>query len=258
MRVRSVTVAVSAVLVLAGPMTACGGDSASPELNASAPDTLVLRAQELRSGPAPWELGQLPAFSLYGGGRVLVAGNPAGALQQARDFQLPAPEFEQLVADAGAAGLGQARTYEDTDSTDASLLVVSLRTTDGIRTTRIAEPEAQGARSPRRVAEYVKRLPSAPREAHEFQPTALAVLATSGVSKGSTAAVPWPMRPLAEGIRTRQGMCTLVTGGELTEAMRLAASAEQQTRWSSGGKLYAVSFRPLLPDEHTCGDVDFR
>jgi hypothetical protein len=49
-----------------------------------------------------------------------------------------------------------------------------------------------------------------------------------------------------------------VTGHQLVEATRLATNAEQQTRWSNGGKLYAVSFRPLLPDEHTCADLDLR
>lgn len=245
MRARAVLVGLSAML-----LAACGAELAAPDV---APDTLVLRAQEVRSGPAPWEMGQLPDFSLYGGGRVVVAAEPAGALEQAREFQLTIQEFERLVADAGAAGLDESRTYEDTDTTDASLLVVSLRTNDGVRTTRIAAPEESGGLA----VEYVERLPEAPQGAHEFRPTALAVLATSGVGEG-LAAEPWPLHPLAEGVRTSEGRCTVVTGDELTTAARLAANARQETLWSSGDTLYAVSFRPLLPDEHTCEDIDTR
>lgn len=249
---------VVAVLLVAGSTVACGG---APERLASvmvgaasaAPDMLVLRAEELDSGGTPWDQGLLPAFSLYGGGRVVVPDSWAGALQRAREFQLPDQEFAQLVEDAGAAGLDQALKYEDTDVVDASALLVSLRTTDGVRDTWLIPPEADGARQ---VVEFFDQLPSAPPTAGEFQPTALAVLARGGVAEGPT--LPWPLHPLAEGTRTTEGMCTVVTGDALTEVMRLAASAAQDTRWTSGGTLYAVSFRPLLPDEHTCGDLDRR
>jgi hypothetical protein len=249
MRARSVLVAVS---LLAGA-TACDGENRATPVIAAAPDTLVLRVQEWDSGIPPWEKGRLPAFSLYGEGWVVVAGDPAGALQQAREFQLPAEEYERLVVDAGAAGLGQARDYEETASTDASLLKVSLRTADGLQATRIAAPEAR-TWLPGMVVNYVQRLPRAPRGTREFQPTALAVLATGGVSDGPTTA--WPLHPLTEGVRTYEGMCTVVTGDELATVTRLAADAQQQTRWSSGGSLYTVSFRPLLPDERTCADID--
>jgi hypothetical protein len=241
---------VVAVLLIAGSPAACGEDTAAPEV---APDTLILRVQEFRGGPAPWERGMLPAFSLYGGGRVVIPGGWDGARQRAQEFRLPVTEFEQLVADAGDAGLSESRVYEDDDTSDASLLLVSLRTTDGVHITRVTAPEASGARQ---VADYVEQLPTASPTAQELQPTALAVLATGGVAEGPT--LPWPRHSLAEGTRTTEGMCTVVTGGALAEVMRLAASAAQQTRWSSGGNLYAVSFRPLLPDEHTCGDIDTR
>ncbi|HEX6355093.1 hypothetical protein [Actinophytocola sp.] len=260
MRVHTMTMAVCTVLLLAGSTTACADDSATRERIAPAlsesPDTLVLRVQELRSGPAPWEQGRLPTFSLYGGGRVVVPGPSAGALQQAREFHLPAEEFGSLLTSAVVAGLYQAHTYEDTDTVDATLLLVSLRANDDMRTTRVTEPEAHRSGPEGRVVAYVERLPGVPDGARVFQPTTLAVLATGGVSEGPTAAVPWPLRPLGDGTRTREGMCTLVTGDALTDVSRLAANASQETRWSSGGKLYAVSFRPLLPDEHTCQDVD--
>ncbi|MFJ2237962.1 hypothetical protein [Streptomyces sp. NPDC087859] len=162
------------------------------------------------------------------------------------------------MADARVAGLGRARGYEDSGSTDASLLRVTLRTTEGLRTTRIAAPEAGGTGSRRELLEYVDRLPDAPRGAREFRPTAPAVLATSGVSAGSASVTPWPLRPLSDGTWTREGRCTVLTDEALTQVQRLARDARQDSRWTSGGSLYAVSFRPLLPDGHTCRDLDVR
>ncbi|WP_327714630.1 hypothetical protein OG381_03700 [Streptomyces sp. NBC_00490] len=95
----------------------------------------------------PESVGRLPGFSLYGGGRFIVPGEPAGALQTAREFPLPGPQYEKVEADARAVGPGRARTYEDSGSTDASLLRVALRTTEGVRTTRITAPEAGGTGS---------------------------------------------------------------------------------------------------------------
>ncbi|MEJ3743314.1 hypothetical protein WEI85_08515 [Actinomycetes bacterium KLBMP 9797] len=239
-------IAAIAALLLAA---ACGRDSAAPAEIPADPDTLVLRTQELRSGPAPWERGLLPTFSLYGGGRVIVPDTPAGALQRAREFEISAPTLHQLVADAHAAGLHRAQVYEDTDVVDAGALIVTLGTVD----TRISAPESAG-----RVLRYLKQLPRTPPGARDFPTTALAVLATPGVSAGPAAATPWPLHPLADGIRTTEGRCVIVTGAALAGAMRLARTAQQRTRWSSGDQLYAVSFRPLLPDEHRCADIDIR
>ncbi|MFI6340253.1 hypothetical protein [Streptomyces sp. NPDC050535] len=105
---------------------------------------------------------------------------------------------------------------------------------------------------------YVERLADAPRGTREFRPTAPAVLATGGVGAGSVPAAPWSLRPLTEGIRTREDRYTVLTGDTLTGALGLARGARQDSRWSSGGRLYAVSFPPLLPDEHTCRDLDVR
>jgi hypothetical protein len=46
--------------------------------------------------------------------------------------------------------------------------------------------------------------------------------------------------------------CAIVGGEEWTQVHDLAADANQLTPWVSGGARYAVSFRPLLPDEPGC------
>ena len=46
--------------------------------------------------------------------------------------------------------------------------------------------------------------------------------------------------------------CGTVTGGDLATLLPLLQKANQLTPWASGGRRYALTFRPLLPDETGC------
>jgi hypothetical protein len=46
--------------------------------------------------------------------------------------------------------------------------------------------------------------------------------------------------------------CGSITGSELETVLSAAGKANQSTPWTSGGKTYAVIFRPLLPEESGC------
>ncbi|MGW7081998.1 hypothetical protein ACWGH2_00645 [Streptomyces sp. NPDC054871] len=238
-------------------VTACGTEAGDPPAPAppSDPRTLVLRVQELHSSPRPWDRGDLPRFSLYGGGHVIAPARTQGALRTAVKYRLTPARYRDLTDAAHAAGLAHARRHEDTTSTDASLLTVTHRTPDGLRSTRVTAPEAGGEGDRGRVLDFVRtRVPPAPSDtpppgAAAYRPAALAILATGGVGADDATARPWPLRPIA-------GRCEVVTGEDLVRARQLALGARQNTRWSSGGTLYAVAFRPLLPDEHTCRDLD--
>jgi len=46
--------------------------------------------------------------------------------------------------------------------------------------------------------------------------------------------------------------CGVVNGDDWTAVRPLAAQADQLTPWTSDGKRYAITFRPLLPDETGC------
>jgi hypothetical protein len=49
--------------------------------------------------------------------------------------------------------------------------------------------------------------------------------------------------------------CVTVSGGEVAPVLAAARSANANTAWSSGGKQWAVTFRPLLPEENDCADL---
>ena len=46
-----------------------------------------------------------------------------------------------------------------------------------------------------------------------------------------------------------------VTGAEQDEVLAAAKGANANTPWTSGGKQFTVTFRPLLPDETGCADL---
>jgi hypothetical protein len=251
--------ALAAGLLLAG-VTACGAppEKATGPLP-SDPTTLVLRVNELHSSPRPWERGQLPQFSLYGGGRVIVPDSGTEALRSAHEYQLAEDSYRALIADAYTAGLDHDHDHAYQGQTDASLLVVTFRTPNGVRTTRVTAPEVRGSGDRRRVLDFVRSLPRPPNATTAYRPTGLTVLATGGVDQGNIQPQPWPLRPLDQGTRTQEGLCAVVNGDDLAQVLRLAQGKRQEdSRWSSVGKTFAVSFRPLLPDEHSCQDIDQR
>lgn len=51
--------------------------------------------------------------------------------------------------------------------------------------------------------------------------------------------------------------CTLVSGEALDKIEQLNRSrkANSATAWADAGKRWSITFRPLLPDEHTCADA---
>jgi hypothetical protein len=92
------------VVVLLAGTAACGG-RAAPEDLSSDPATLVLQVEELHSSPRPWVRGQLPRFSLYGGGRVIVPAGGSAALRSAREYRLSPDGYRDLVDRAYTARL---------------------------------------------------------------------------------------------------------------------------------------------------------
>ncbi|MEV6815691.1 hypothetical protein AB0M52_26735, partial [Micromonospora sp. NPDC051296] len=49
--------------------------------------------------------------------------------------------------------------------------------------------------------------------------------------------------------------CVTVTGDAVPKLLAAAANASAATPWTSGGKRWTVTLRPLLPDETDCGDL---
>lgn len=68
----------------------------------------------------------------------------------------------------------------------------------------------------------------------------------------------WPGPDLAnfgEELGQGQGRCGVVDGATAQTVLDAAAQANTQTLWRSGDAAWRVTFRPMLPDEQTCGDV---
>jgi hypothetical protein len=65
-------------------------------------------------------------------------------------------------------------------------------------------------------------------------------------------ALPAPLGEFGEPAHPAGYRCGTVSGPDLGAVLSAAERANQQTPWTSGGKTYSVTFRPLLPDESGC------
>ena len=67
----------------------------------------------------------------------------------------------------------------------------------------------------------------------------------------------WPIRPELDRFGEPDAnmtdvRCGVVVGDDLSTLLPEAQSANQLTPWVSDSDEFALVFRPLLPDEHTC------
>lgn len=209
----------------------------------------MLWVEELHSSPRPWGAGAAAG---------LLALRRRAGHRRVRRRRRPAlrpgipavpGRLPDLLGRAYAARLDRAGELAHEGETDASALVLTLSTPDGVRTTRVTAPDAGGGDRDR-INDFVQALPAAPAAAAAYRPAAIAMLAVGGVGTDS-AARPWPSAPLDQGIRTDQGRCAVVRDAGPIQGVR-----QEQSRWSSGGRVYTVLGRPLLPEEHDCPDID--
>ena len=258
---------------------ACGSGVAADDdaLGAvsAAPDALVL--QVVRAGgflPAGAAFRSVPSVSVYGDGRVVTQGAqievwPAPALPSVQVGRLDADEVERLVA-AGRDLVEAAEDYGQPPVADAPTTAVVVQDGDerGVAAAVALEElsgEAPadgggltaGQRAAReRLAAYVRQVQdaaaAAPAEAYDGE--GLAVLAepygdAAPVEELPPSEVAWP------GPALTAGECVVVMGGQADEVRRAAASASVETRWTAGGQVLRLAFRPLLPHERTCEDA---
>lgn len=241
-----------AVVALAGAAllsAACSGRSDAVDHSTPAPPAspaagadLVLRTRTTGGIAGFGGPGSLPDFSLYRDG-LAIAGNRSPV-----EYHLTPAAVRRLVAAASGAGLGHRHDVTDPQLTDAIYKVITFVTGGRAVTSKIVQP---GGGS--RIGAFLDRLDparwphsdltAAPRPYH---PQRLAVLAVP-VADGSGPA--WPLGPLAAGTPVGTRTCTVLTGGDMTQAERLAAKGD---RWTDHGRTYRVTLRPLLPDESGC------
>jgi hypothetical protein len=120
----------------------------------------------------------------------------------------------------------------------------------------------------RRLRDFVRGI-DADAVDRRYRPEAMAVFVRPGdaednadeAGSGSPATgQEWPLGDLA-GAGDPYGdshpltRCLVVSGADLDTVLAAAEQATADTRWAAGGNAYALVFRPLLPDEHGCDDL---
>jgi hypothetical protein len=115
----------------------------------------------------------------------------------------------------------------------------------------------------RTFAEQLTSLPTAEGmpAAQPYQPTGVAAFATAYVkatdglpSEPPVSPWPGPALPTSAFEGTNQA-CVVAAGDQGAQVLKAAKDANQNTPWKSGTATFRVTFRPLLPDETSCGDL---
>jgi hypothetical protein len=279
--------AVALFLLSACARTADGASAGSaappsPSTSAAGPDSLVLRVEQTGGFVPPEVLsGRIPSVSVYADGRVITLGPqiaiyPGPALPNLQVRRI-SPEAAQALAakgvaagvktgtDLGQPGVADIPTTRVTVVTAAGPQVVEAEALNEARPDDPALTAAQRA-ARAKLAAFVRQLTEPPAggdqaKSEPYRATTIAALARPYVSAGDLpkppAAVAWPGPALPGDYLnedTKLG-CVCATGAEATKLTDAAAKANAATPWSSGGKQWSVTFRPMLPDETDCADL---
>jgi hypothetical protein len=272
------------VLSLAG--VACGrlNDSGSGSVAIEHPTgtgDLVLRWEYTGGFVSPETiLSRIPAFSLYGDGRIITEG------PQIEIY--PGPALPNLLVrsvseDAIQTILSAARDAELTsgdasypypcmaDAADTRFTVVSDGRTSVVTAAGLGAGEApcQGADLAARakllafwtkLGDLAGWLPDGSIGPEDpFTPGAFRIYLrpyAPGDPSLRQEPVRWPGPPLSgvgEPVDLVHGVrCDVVSGPDASRLLEAAAAANQLTPWTSGGQEFGLVFRPLLPDESGC------
>lgn len=218
------------------------------------PGSAVLQVKVWQSLVGPSTHAEIPEVTILGGGRVIVPAGQDGALQRATEYTLTADEYRYLYRSAHRAGLARNQELSSPiETTDGSMLVVTLRSDGRTYTTRAADLWSAEAGIRGRIIRFRRTLSAltAARTGTPYRPTGYAALATGGygTTEGQPAARPWPgEQDLTAGVRTYVGVCTPLAS--------VPPEATRTAQWVSGGHPLWVTLRPLLPHERHCADLD--
>lgn len=238
---------------------------------------------------------RLPIVAVYPDGRVMSEGPqtlayPGPALPNIQLRRISAADVRKLVDRAAAAGVGAEQDFGQPPVADAPSTRFTLRTAAGVETMQVeALFEADGhgltaqQQSARRAAQELFTAltdlptalgPGAVSEPESYIPAAVAAIASPWVGdcpSPSDSTVPsnpcggdpagteraWP-GPALPGEPVGGGVdlsCVTASGDNATKLLAAARTAVTTTRWTSDGRQWKVSFRPLLPDESGCADL---
>ncbi|MBF9133074.1 hypothetical protein I0C86_29540 [Plantactinospora sp. S1510] len=257
-----------------------GGDSGPAD-----PNGVMLRVEHVGGFVASAaRLTRVPIVTIYADGRVITEGPqiaiyPGPALPNLQQQRIPLDEVDRLIGQARAAGVGSAVDLgrpSVTDMPSTRITVSSATGTEVLEAYALSEG-GQGAggltEAQRNARTELQKLitvltdlagtlgPDVVEAAKPYQAEAVAAVAIPWQADDNGIAAPpevaWP-GPALPGSPPSTGLdqgCVDVRGAEATALLGAAAKANARTPWTSGGKRWLVSLRPLLPDEAGCADL---
>ncbi|MCK9896774.1 cold shock domain-containing protein [Frankia sp. AgB32] len=216
---------------------------------------------------------------------------PGPALPNVQLRRISTASVRRLVSRAAAAGIATERDFGQPPIADATSTRFTIRTASGVGTAEVPallESDGTGLTAHQRAARQAARdlydaltdLPGtlgrgAVSESAAYTPTALAAIAAPKIEEPCAASPadgapggpcgadvgrdvrPWPGPPLpgkSVGPGSELG-CVTASGDEAATLLAAARTAVSTTSWTSGGRQWSATFRPLLPDESSCADL---
>lgn len=240
----------------------------------------MLRFQSVGGFVAPvTNYTRIPTFSLYADGRVVVqqfvpTPYPPPALPYVFVRRISARDVGRLVARARAAGVGTATDFGTpgiADATSTRFILAGARTTEVYALSEAADtapdltPRQRQARA--RLSSLVAALDDLPgtlgipvqHRPTPYRPTAIAALTRPWTSIGPREDSPvraWPGAALPGRPLGPTGLsCVTTTGAGAARVLAAAQTAHANSPWTFRGKRWSIVFRPLLPDERGCSDL---
>ncbi|MHB1342808.1 MAG: hypothetical protein ACYCX3_00410 [Thermoleophilia bacterium] len=279
------TLAVSALMTGCGyarGTTTTGLDVGGGFAYPTGPDDVVFR-MEYGGGfvPAEFLFTTLPVLSLYGDGRVITQGPipaiyPGPALPNLQVATLSPAGIQKLLAAARDAGLlesgvdyGQPSVADGSTTTftiaaDGTVFETSIYHLASDASTGLGLSDDQVERRTR-VLDFQTKLGDlagwfgedlGPERPHEWQALSILIMPGDPGSQDDSGIEPrivdWPLADLAalgEQSEAPQGRRAVITGIDLETLRPLVQQADTLTFWRSGGTIYSLLLRPLLPDE---------
>jgi hypothetical protein len=259
-RTVQVNVRVALPFVLLAVVTAgCGsggmGEPAEEPESAPSREGLVLKIEQLPGeGPAA---PSTPTLALYEDGRVFrpdpkILIYPGPVLTTFSVTQSSPEQADEVLTAVREADVLDAPPVEDEPAQRTGTTVVTAYVDGELRTVWLRSDSAEAER----LQAALQDVPVTGER--PYTPEAVAVFVYPAKQPGAgpdwlieptePSLLEWPLGPPRPG-------CSVLRGADTQRVLAAAGQAHQLTRWRSGGSLYTVAFRPLLPGESSCADI---